>query len=90
MLLPSVSPVMRRYLGKRYVLAPLAGYWFLLAFLKRNAFAVLFFSLFSAYIWHTTKDCGRRYNIGVVIPLTFVWIRFGKAKIDKGATTPQK
>ena len=25
----TVSPVMRRYLGKRYVLAPLAGYWFL-------------------------------------------------------------
>ena len=22
---------------------------------------------------HSTKDCGRGYNISVVIPLTFVW-----------------
>ena len=27
----------------------------------------------SCNIWHSTKDCGRRYNIGVVKPLTFVW-----------------
>lgn len=25
------------------------------------------------FFWHSTKDCGRGYNISVVIPLTFVW-----------------
>ena len=26
-----------------------------------------------SFFRHSTKDCGRRYNIGVVKPLTFVW-----------------